>query len=242
MRDNLPEVTLKLATSLDARIALGDGTSQWITSPEARARAHQMRAAHDAVLVGVGTLLADDPLLTARTVPLPKYQPLRVIADSRVRTPLTSRIVRSRAQDAPVAILTGLGPGADMDATGRGMALTDAGVIVSHMEAGADTAGHASPGGMITGIVDTLIHTLRREPWNDTWRIFLEGGGKLAASFIRAGKVDRIEWFRAPLLIGGDGIPAFGALGLESLDDAPRFRLAATEQIGADTLDTYVRA
>jgi diaminohydroxyphosphoribosylaminopyrimidine deaminase/5-amino-6-(5-phosphoribosylamino)uracil reductase len=88
-------VTLKLATSLDGRIALADGTSQWITSSASRARAHEMRAAHDAVLVGAGTVLADDPLLTARTIPLPARQPLRIVADSHARTPLTSKLMTS---------------------------------------------------------------------------------------------------------------------------------------------------
>jgi diaminohydroxyphosphoribosylaminopyrimidine deaminase/5-amino-6-(5-phosphoribosylamino)uracil reductase len=93
-------VTLKLATSLDARIALADGTSQWITSSESRARGHQLRASHDAILVGIGTVLADDPLLTARTVPLPKKQPVRIVADSNGRTPLSSRLVQSVSSGA----------------------------------------------------------------------------------------------------------------------------------------------
>ena len=89
------KVTLKIATSLDARIALSDGTSQWITCSESRARGHQLRAAHDAILVGIGTVLADDPLLTARTVPLPAKQPVRIVADSHGRTPRSSRLVQS---------------------------------------------------------------------------------------------------------------------------------------------------
>ena len=90
-------VTLKIATSLDGRIALEDGTSQWITGSDARARSHQLRAAHDGVLVGVGTVLADDPLLTARSVPLPPSQPVRIVMDSAGRTPPESRLVRSTA-------------------------------------------------------------------------------------------------------------------------------------------------
>ncbi len=237
-----PTVTLKLATSLDARIALSDGTSQWITGSEARARVHQMRAKHDAVLVGIGTVLADDPLLTARTVPLPKDQPLRVVADTAARTPVTSRLVRSLTKQAPVALITGQSPGDDMEASARGMALADTGVIVSHKPDGAGEGGRASAASLLAGITDTLEHTLGRTPWDGDWNIFLEGGGELAASFIKVGLVDRIEWFRAPLLIGGDGLPAFGALGLSALTEAPQFRLAATERIGDDTLDTYLRS
>ena len=84
-------VTLKIATSLDGRIALEDGTSQWITGSDARARSHQLRAAHDGVLVGVGTVLADDPLLTARSVPLPPSQPVRIVMDSAGHTPRAPR-------------------------------------------------------------------------------------------------------------------------------------------------------
>ena len=88
-------VTWKTATSLDGRIALADGTSQWITSSDSRARVHKMRAGHDAVMAGIGTVLADDPLLTARTVPLPDAQPIRIIADSTGRTPVSGRLVSS---------------------------------------------------------------------------------------------------------------------------------------------------
>ena len=98
-------VTLKLATSLDGRIALADGTSQWITSSASRAGAHELRAAHDAIMVGSGTVLADDPLLTARTIPMPARQPVRVVADSSGRTPLSSKLMTS-LNVGPVVIVT----------------------------------------------------------------------------------------------------------------------------------------
>jgi len=88
-------VTWKVATSLDGRIALADGTSQWITGSQSRARVHEMRASHDGIMVGVGTVLADDPILTARTVPLPERQPVRIVADSQGRTPPSGRLVNS---------------------------------------------------------------------------------------------------------------------------------------------------
>ncbi|MCF6329883.1 MAG: RibD family protein, partial [Henriciella sp.] len=90
-----PIVTLKIATSMDGRIALSNGVSQWITGAESRSKVHEMRAEHACVVVGSGTVFADDPLLTARTVPLPKVQPVRIVADSKARTPVHSRLVQS---------------------------------------------------------------------------------------------------------------------------------------------------
>ncbi|MEE2921680.1 MAG: RibD family protein [Pseudomonadota bacterium] len=210
------KVTLKVATSLDARIALSDGTSQWITCSESRARAHQLRAAHDAILVGIGTVLADDPLLTARTVPLPKQQPVRIVADSHGRTPRSSRLVQSAASGRVVVATNGqpqdilAASGVEIWRCGRGIRV-DVTELVRRAE--------------IEGISSILI----------------EGGGTLAASFIRAGLVDEIAWFRAPILIGGDGLPALGALGINALSEASRWRAVATERIGVDVLDTYVR-
>jgi diaminohydroxyphosphoribosylaminopyrimidine deaminase/5-amino-6-(5-phosphoribosylamino)uracil reductase len=210
-------VTLKVATSIDGRIALADGTSQWITGSESRARVHQMRAEHDAILVGIGTVLADDPLLTARTLPLPKEQPIRIVADSQGRTPVGSRLVQS-VSSGRVIVATA---GRQQDI------LSASGVEIW-------------PCGNGTRMdVKTLLNTAEAA---GVEKLFLEGGGTLAAAFIRAGLVDVIHWFRAPILIGGDGLAAMGALGLESLGAASRWRATATERIGNDTLDTYLRS
>ena len=210
-------VTLKVATSIDGRIALADGTSQWITGSESRARVHQMRAEHDAILVGIGTVLADDPLLTARTLPLPKEQPIRIVADSQGRTPVGSRLVQS-VSSGRVIVATA---GRQQDI------LSASGVEIW-------------PCGNGTRMdVKTLLNTAEAAGLE---KLFLEGGGTLAAAFIRAGLVDVIHWFRAPILIGGDGLAAMGALGLESLGAASRWRATATERIGNDTLDTYLRS
>ena len=209
-------VTWKIATSLDGRIALKDGTSQWITGAQSRARVHQMRAEHDAVIVGIGTVLADDPLLTARTVPLPESQPARIVIDSRGRTPPQGRLMQT----------AGLG---------RIIIATDVERPEPLLAAGADVW----PCGVSdTGGVD-LEYFVKRCAVEGIERLFLEGGGKLAASFIRAGLVDQIAWFRAPLLIGGDGVPALGALALGEMQHAPRWRMAATERIGDDVFETY---
>lgn len=210
-------VTLKVATSIDGRIALADGTSQWITGSESRARVHQMRAEHDAVLVGIGTVLADDPLLTARTLPLPKKQPIRIVADSQGRTPVGSRLVQSVSSGRVIVATAGQ----------RQDILSASGVEIW-------------PCGNGTRMdVQTLLNMAEVA---GVKKLFLEGGGTLAATFIRAGLVDVIYWFRAPILIGGDGLAAMGALGLESLGAASRWRATATERIGDDTLDTYLRS
>ncbi len=216
-----PQVTLKIATSMDGRIALSNGVSQWITNSDSRARVHRMRADHDAVLVGVGTVLADDPLLTARTVPPPPRQPVRIVADSQLRTPAHARLLASQGLGKVVLASAGPATGYPEGADGNGPEIW--------VVPGED--GKVSP--------QRLLDRCAVEGLS---RVFLEGGGKLAASFIKSGLVDTIQWFRAPILIGGDGLPAVAALGLSEMPDAPRWRTAATERIGDDTLETYVRA
>lgn len=215
-----PSVTLKIATSMDGRIALSNGVSQWITGSASRARVHQMRAAHDAVLVGVGTVLADDPLLTARTVPLPQQQPVRIVADSVLRTPVHSRLLNS----------AGLGRIILASATQTGDERRT--VFADSCE----VWGVSGPDGRVNPA--DLLDRCAVEGLN---KVFLEGGGKLAASFAKAGLIDTIEWFRAPILIGGDGLPAIAALGLTEMEDAPRWKSVSVERIGDDVLETYKR-
>ena len=210
------KITLKIATSLDARIALADGTSQWITNSLSRAKAHELRAAHDAVLVGIGTVLADDPLLTARTVPMPAHQPVRIVADSHGRTPRSSRLVQS--QSAGRVVIATNGQPQDI--------LASAGVDIWRCGQGVR--------------VDPR-QLLRRAEAEGIGSILIEGGGTLAASFVRAGLVHELAWFRAPILIGSEGLPALGGLGLSDLANASRWRPVATERLGDDVLDTYVR-
>ena len=213
------KVTLKLATSIDGRIALRDGSSQWITSSESRARTHQMRAQHDAVVVGIGTVLADDPMLTARTVPLPDKQPARLILDSHGRIPAKGRLMSSLGvADVIVAV----------ENADRGQPLERAGARVWSCGSGAD-------GGVD---LNALVNRCSVEGISS---LFVEGGGKVAASFIKQGLVDEIAWFRAPIIIGGDGLSAVSDLGLTAIDTAPKFRLFTTERIGPDCLDIYRR-
>jgi diaminohydroxyphosphoribosylaminopyrimidine deaminase/5-amino-6-(5-phosphoribosylamino)uracil reductase len=206
-----PRVTLKLATSLDGRIATASGESQWITGPEARQQGHRLRAIHDAILVGVETVLADDPELTVR---LPDYvglHPLRVVLDSRLRTPATAKVASGNT-----LILTTAAP----------HAVGQAGVV-------AVAADDARPA--IAAVLDAL--TAR-----GVTSLLIEGGGRVAASFLTAGVVDAIEWFRAPILLGGEGRPCVASLALAKLADAPKFRRLGVEPVGDDLWERYTRA
>jgi len=211
-------ITLKLATSLDGRIATAGGESRWITGPEARAQVHRLRREYDAVLIGAETALADDPDLTVR---LPGYtgpQPARVVLDSRQRLPTTSRLVRS-AGEIPVYVVATGAPSHD---------LAEAGVQI--VQAPGLDDGRPDLPGVVAALADRGLR-----------RLFVEGGGQVAASFLRCGLVDRLEWFRGPQIIGGEGRPAVGDLGLVSLDQAPRLRRTDASVLGEDLWERYER-
>lgn len=183
-----PRVTLKLATSLDGRIALANGASQWITGPESRAEVHRMRAAHAAILTGIGTILADNPRLTARPEGGCERQPDVIVMDSRGRTPGDAAVFAEPARSV---------------------------TLVPHRDLARAIAGY-----------DTVM---------------IEAGAKIAAAAIAAGLVDRIEWFRAPVVLGGDGLAVIAALGLETLDAAPIFTRTGIRERGADLQESYER-
>lgn len=214
-----PLFTLKMATSLDGRIATRSGDSKWITGGESRARAHLLRADHDAILVGIGTVLADDSLLTCRLPGLADRHPVRIVADSRLRLPLTSQLVRT-AKDVPTWMLTLPG-----NSPARLDVYREAGVTV--IEVGPDAAGRPD-----------LLKAAQELAWRGLTRVLIEGGGHLAAGALRAGLVDRVAWFHAPFLIGGDGIPAVAAFGLDRLAEAPAFVRSGLQALGADLLTT----
>ncbi|MGE0259414.1 MAG: bifunctional diaminohydroxyphosphoribosylaminopyrimidine deaminase/5-amino-6-(5-phosphoribosylamino)uracil reductase RibD [Alphaproteobacteria bacterium] len=219
-----PLVTLKLASSLDGRIATASGESRWITGSEARERTHLLRSTHDAILVGTATVLADDPQLTCRLPGLAHRSPVRVALDRSLVIPLHSHLV-AEARQVPTWLVTG--PGSDPK---RSDALRHAGVEII------DAAPYAERR------ID-LFDTLRLLGQRGLTRLLVESGGRLAAALLLAGLVDRLVLLHAPLLLGGDGVPAVAALGLGALAKAPRFDLLSTEAVGADLLSTYrVRA
>jgi diaminohydroxyphosphoribosylaminopyrimidine deaminase/5-amino-6-(5-phosphoribosylamino)uracil reductase len=209
-----PHVTLKLATSLDGKIATRTGESQWITGPDARSLVHRMRADHDAVAVGIGTVLADDPQLTARGIAGPVRQPTRIVFDSFARLPLASVLVGG-AGEVPVIALVGAHAPWD-----RVAALQDAGVEVIAC---------ATPRPLIPDVLSTLAE-------RDIQSLFIEGGAGLAGGFLEAAAVDVVQWFQAPILIGGDEAPgAIAGPGIGTLSDAARLTRVRVSVIGPDT-------
>ena len=222
VREQRPLVTLKLASSLDGRIATHTGDSRWITGPEARARGHLLRAENDAILVGSGTALADDPDLTCRLPGLENRSPVRVVLDGGLRLPAASKLAASAAR-LPTWVVTLPDAGGD-----AGKALQDLGVEIIVAPPGLD------------GRVDVRA-ALNELAGRGITRLLVEGGGTVAASLFRADLVDRLAWFRAPTVIGGDGTPGIRAFGVDDLATARRFRRTGQELIGQDLLETYGR-
>lgn len=218
-----PEVTLKLATSLDGRIATASGQSQWITGPQSRRMVHAMRARHDAVMVGAGTARADDPMLTVRDMGrAPGAQPVRIVVSRRLDLPLMSRLARS-AREVPLWLIHGT------DA--------DAALITAWEGLGA----RLIPCGIAGGQLD-LAGAMQALGAAGLTRVFCEGGGALAASLLAAGQVDRLAQFTAGLALGAEGRPGLGALGVAALEAAPRFQLDETRAVGGDTLSLWRRS
>ncbi|HVA12363.1 MAG TPA: bifunctional diaminohydroxyphosphoribosylaminopyrimidine deaminase/5-amino-6-(5-phosphoribosylamino)uracil reductase RibD [Stellaceae bacterium] len=218
-----PLVTLKLAATLDGRIATASGESQWITGEPARQRAHLLRATHDAVMVGIGTVMADDPLLTCRLPGLEARSPVRIVVDGSLRVPLTAKLV-AEAKNVPTWLIHRRG----VDAVRR-QTLIDCGVELIEVPA-SET------------LEMDLAAAFAALGKRGLTRVLIEGGAGLAGEVLEADLVDRLAWFHAPLLIGGDGLPAVAAFGVAALNAAPRFRRLSLETIGEDVLETLARA
>jgi diaminohydroxyphosphoribosylaminopyrimidine deaminase/5-amino-6-(5-phosphoribosylamino)uracil reductase len=205
-----PYVTWKYAATLDGRTAAADGTSRWITGAEARRDVHRERAMVDAVLVGIGTVLADDTLLTVRDWPTER-QPLRVVVDGAARTPPSSRIL-----DASARTLVAVGEDADER---RLVALVAAGAEVVRLPR---RAGRIDLGALLAALYE-----------RDVLLLLVEGGMTLAASFVRDRLVDRVVGYHAPLLLGS-GPPVLGDVGIGTLPAAARLWLESVTPVGED--------
>jgi diaminohydroxyphosphoribosylaminopyrimidine deaminase/5-amino-6-(5-phosphoribosylamino)uracil reductase len=220
LRLGRPLVTLKFATSLDGRIATASGESQWISGPPARERAHALRASHDAIMVGTGTVVADDPQLTCRLPGLDHRSPVRVVIDRHLRIPPAAHLITD-AHRIPTWVFTlrSVDPARRANFLAKGVTLID---VDAERE----------------GQVDLAV-ALQALGERGITRLLVEGGARLAAAFFRARLVDRLVWVHAPLAIGGDGIPAIAGLDLAALADAPAFERLSTETIGDDVLTTF---
>jgi diaminohydroxyphosphoribosylaminopyrimidine deaminase/5-amino-6-(5-phosphoribosylamino)uracil reductase len=221
VRDGRPHVILKLAVSADGKAALAGRRPATITGEAARARVHLMRATSDAVLTGIGTALADDPLLTCRLPGMASCSPIRVVLDRELRLPLESRLVAT-AGETPLWVAT-----ADAASAEREKALQARGVLVLRVIAG---SGKLDPASVLQCLAGRGIT-----------RLMVEAGPILAAAFLNADLVDEAVLFRSPRAIGADGIDALEGLPLDVLTRSPRLVLADTTTAGVDAVEHYER-
>lgn len=211
-----PHLTLKLATSLDGRIATATGESQWITGPAARRQVHALRASHDAVLVGAGTARADDPSLTVRGLGIDR-QPVRIVASRRLEIPTSGQLFDG-IELAPVWLCHGADALPERQALWR-----DRGARL--FEVATDSGRQLDPAAMLAGLGAAGLT-----------RVFCEGGGALAAALLGAGLVDELVTFTAGLGIGAEGRPGLGVMGVDRLAEAPRFGLDRLAAVGPDVM------
>jgi len=216
MRRGRPHVTLKIAMTLDGKIADREGASRWITGAAARAEAHRLRSRSDAILVGIGTVLLDDPELTVRLGrPWPR-EPYRVVLDASARTPVEARVVRA---GTPARTLVMVGHDAPTERAAR---LAEAGAVVLR---GPERHGHVD--------LETVLAELHKR---EVRALLVEGGAEVHGAFLEAGVVDRVVVFIAPLLLGGRAAPSpMAGLGLP-LKEAQRLGPLAVRSVGPDLL------
>lgn len=213
LREGRPLITLKISTSLDGRVAAKDGSSQWITGERAREYGHALRARHDAILVGIGTVLADDPLLTTR-LPGLRHKSVRVVLDTHLRIDIGSKLVQSAAYD-PLYIFH------ETDKNDKKQALQGMGCKLL-----------LSNNSDLSSVVQALAG-------QGITRLMVEGGSGIHTSFIKAGLFDEIMWFRGAKLLGAEGMPVLGDLTIESIADALMLERRESVVLGPDMLDIF---
>lgn len=222
VRSGRPLFHLKVAGSLDGRIATATGESKWITGEAARADGQHLRATHDAILIGASTAAADDPELTCRLPGLGARSPVRIVFDSRARLSPESKLART-ARDVPVWVVC-----------------TNAAPVASRRaleELGVETIEVAAEG---SGRVDVQVAS-RALGGKGLTRVLVEGGGQVSAAFLKANLIDRVSIYHAGLALGADARSAVADLAVSRLDFAPRFRLVSARDVGGDTVETWRR-
>src|SRR5579871_1455527 len=222
VRDKRPHVILKLAVSTDDKIAAAGRKTVAVTGDVANARVHLLRAQCDAMLVGIGTVLSDDPLLTCRLPGMEARSPVRVVLDRSLRIPTKSRLAHS-ARSTPLWVFTSDLAGAPAAAM---LGAAGAQVIrVASASAGLDLA--------------AILHALAER---GITRLLVEGGARVASSFVAADLADEFWLLRGPEAIGADGVAALDALPLSTITRSQAFRVRASEALGTDRLTVYERA
>jgi diaminohydroxyphosphoribosylaminopyrimidine deaminase/5-amino-6-(5-phosphoribosylamino)uracil reductase len=224
VRDRRPHVILKLAVSSDDKIGAAGRKPVAISGEAAKARVHLLRAQCDAVLVGIGTVRADDPLLTCRLPGMAARSPVRVVLDRNLRIPGSSRLVHS-ARETPLWVMT-----SNLAEAPAAMKLGAAGAQVIRVAAA------PPPPGL------DLASVLRALSEKGITRLLVEGGARVASSFVAAGLVDEVWLLRSAEPVGADGVAALDALPLTSITQSPSFRVRASESLQKDTLTIYERA
>ncbi|MCD6321225.1 bifunctional diaminohydroxyphosphoribosylaminopyrimidine deaminase/5-amino-6-(5-phosphoribosylamino)uracil reductase RibD [Candidatus Bipolaricaulota bacterium] len=215
IKERKPFVSLKLAMSLDGKIATRTGDSRWITGPEARRRVHELRRRHAAVLVGVNTVIADDPELTVREVPGPN--PLRIVLDSRGRIPPSARVLNEAVRTL-VATTEAMSPERERVLRARG----------------AEVVRFPARDGRVD--LEALLGWMGERGIDS---VLVEGGGEVAWSFLSRGLVHKLYLFYGPVVIGGrDAVPAVGGEGVPNLGGAMRVEIRGVERLGPDLLVT----
>jgi diaminohydroxyphosphoribosylaminopyrimidine deaminase/5-amino-6-(5-phosphoribosylamino)uracil reductase len=223
IRDKRPHVILKLAVSPDGKIAAAGGKPVAITGEAARNRVHLLRAQCDAILVGIGTVLADDPLLTCRLPGMAARSPVRVVLDQSLRIGASSQLVRS-ARETPLWVI-----GSELAEAAAATRLGAAGAQIMRVPR-ASGVGLALP---------AVLHALAEK---GITRLMVEGGSRVAAAFVAADLVDEIWLFRGAEAVGARGVDALDALPLSKITQSPAYKVHASETFDADTLTIYERA
>jgi diaminohydroxyphosphoribosylaminopyrimidine deaminase / 5-amino-6-(5-phosphoribosylamino)uracil reductase len=224
IRDKRPHVILKLAVSADDKIGAAGRKPVAITGEVARTRVHLLRAQCDAILVGIGTVRADDPSLTCRLPGMEARSPVRVVLDRSLRIPGTSRLVQS-ARKTPLWVMT-----SGLSEAPAAMKLGAAGAQVIRVAATA-----TPPGLDLPAVLNALCE-------KGITRLMIEGGARVASSFVTTGLIDEGWLLRGPQAVGADGVPALDALPLSALTGSPAFKVRASQSLGKDTLTIYERA
>jgi diaminohydroxyphosphoribosylaminopyrimidine deaminase/5-amino-6-(5-phosphoribosylamino)uracil reductase len=222
MRDGRPHVILKIAVSADGKTGLAGRHPAEISCDTSRAEAHMLRATSDAVMVGVGTVLADDPLLNCRLPGMTDRSPIRIVLDGGLRTPLTSRLVKT-AREIPLWIIAR--PDASPD-------------LQREFEAaGAEVMRISTVGGKID-----LSEALWNLATRGLTRVLVEGGPIIAAELMRENLVDEAIVVQSPKALGDDAIPALEGMALSDLMESPRFAVFERRMLGVDTLTHLFRS